>query len=76
MQLLDLSKLLYMYFSELILGFVKVDAWICLSCSMYFSPLAKQNQAEVDTWISLSCYMDLSKLILGFVKVDTWICQS
>ena len=61
--------------SKLILGFVKVDTWICLSCSMYFSPLAKQNQAEVDTWISLSCYMDLSKLILGFVKVDTWICH-
>ena len=26
----------------------------------------------IDTWISLSCYMDLSKLIFGF----TWICQS
>ena len=28
-------------------GFVRVDSWICQSCSMYFSPFAKQNQAEV-----------------------------
>ena len=28
------------------------------------------------TWISLSCYMDLSKLIFGFLWVITWICQN
>ena len=28
---------------------------------------------KIDTWISLSCYMDLSELIHGFVKVVTWI---
>ena len=28
---------------------------------------------KIDTWISQSCYMDLSKLIHGFVKVATWI---
>ena len=26
---------------------VKVVTWICQSCSMYFSPFAKQNHAEV-----------------------------
>ena len=36
---MDLSKLIY--------GFVKVVKWNCQSFSMYFPPLAKQNQAEV-----------------------------
>ena len=32
---------------------------------------------KTDTWIFLSCYMNLSKLIHGFViTIDTWICQS
>ena len=35
----DLSKLKH--------GFVKVVTWICHTCSMYFSPFAKQNKAEV-----------------------------
>ena len=30
---------------------------------------------KVDTWVSLSCYMDLSKLLLGFVKVAISICR-
>ena len=30
---------------------------------------------KIDTWISLSCYMDLPKSLHGFVKVATWICQ-
>ena len=29
-----------------------------------------------DTWISLSCYMDLSKLSHGFVKIHIWISLS
>ena len=28
---------------------------------------------KIDSWISLSCYMDLSKLIHGFLLVVTWI---
>ena len=36
---MDLSKLLH--------GFDNVFSWICQSCSMYFSPFAKQNQDEV-----------------------------
>ena len=36
---MDLSKLLH--------GFALVVTRICLSCFMYFSPFAKQNQAEV-----------------------------
>ena len=35
-----------MDFSKLLHGFVKVFKWICQSCSLYFSPFAKQNQAE------------------------------
>ena len=31
---------------------------------------------KIDTWISLSCYMDLSELIHEFVKVVSWIFQS
>ena len=33
--------------SKLIHEFVQVVTWICQSCSMYFLPFAKQNQAEV-----------------------------
>ena len=31
---------------------------------------------KVVTWISRSCYMDLSKLIPGFLLVFAWVCQS
>ena len=27
-------------------GFVKAVTWMCQSCSMYFYPFAKQNQAK------------------------------
>ena len=37
----------YLDFSKLLHGFLKIDIWISLSCSMYFWPFAKQNQAEV-----------------------------
>ena len=30
---------------------------------------------NIDTWISLTCFKDLSKFIYGFLKVVTWICQ-
>ena len=42
---------------------------------MYF-PKLLHGFVKIDTWISLSCYMDLSKLLHGFVKVVTWICLS
>ena len=32
---------------DVVTWIVKVVAWICQSCSMYFSPVAKKNQAEV-----------------------------
>ena len=28
-----------------------------------------------ETWISLSCYMDLSNLLHGFAEVVTWVCS-
>ena len=31
---------------------------------------------NIDIWISLSCYLDLSKWLHGFVKVVMWICPS
>ena len=37
----------YMDFPKLQHGFVKVVSWILQSCSLFFSPFAKQNQAEV-----------------------------
>ena len=30
---------------------------------------------KIDTWISISCYMDLSNLIHGFLWVVTWTCK-
>ena len=48
-----------MYLSKLIYGFLKVASWICQSCSMYFSPFVKQNQAEV--WPR---FQSLQKLLL------------
>ena len=41
------SLIVYMDMSKLLHGFVKAVKWICQSCSIYFSPLAKQNRAEV-----------------------------
>ena len=35
-----------------------------------------RDKYQVCTWISLSCYMDLSKLMHVFVKIDTWISLS
>ena len=48
---------------------------ICQNWCMYF-PKLLHGFVKIDTWISLSCYMDLSKLLHGFVKVVTWICLS
>ena len=31
---------------------------------------------KIDTWISLSCYMDFSKFITGFFLVVKGICQN
>ena len=31
---------------------------------------------NIDTWISLNCYMNLSKMIYGIFSVVAWICQS
>ena len=52
---MDFSKLLHGFVkidvwisSKLLHGFVKIDKWIkWKSCSLYFSPFAKHNQAEV-----------------------------
>ena len=46
-------------------GFVKVATWICQSCSKYFSPYAKQNQAKV--W-----FQSLLKLLL-WPKGSKWV---
>ena len=32
------------------------------------------GSVKIDTWISLSCFMDLPELFHGFFKVVTWIC--
>ena len=40
---LILFKLLHL----LLHGFVRSVIWICQSCSMLFTPIAKQNQADV-----------------------------
>ena len=42
-----ISLICYMAVSKLPYGFVKLVTWIGQSCFMYFSPFAKQNQAEV-----------------------------
>ena len=52
---MDFSKLLHgfvkidtwFHFGNVASHFFKVDTWICQSCSIYFLPFAKQNQAEV-----------------------------
>ena len=50
---MDLSKLQY--------GFAKVVTWICQSSSIYFSPSAKQNQAEIwpriQSWLKLLLWL-------------------
>ena len=38
--------LLFVCLSKLLYWFVKLVTWICQSCSMHFSPFAKQNQSE------------------------------
>ena len=43
----------YMDLSKMLNGFVKVVTWVCQSCSMYLSPFAKQNQAEVSPRLKL-----------------------
>ena len=74
-----------MDFSKLLYGFVKIDAWISLSCYTDFSKVVHgflkllHGLVKFLTLICLSCYMDLSKLFYvskfkfkllhGFVKV-------
>ena len=53
-----------MDFSKLLYVFVKID--IRKSKLLY-------GYLKNYTWISQSCYMDLSKFLYGFVKVVTWI---
>ena len=53
--------------SKLLYGFVKVAAWICQSCFMYFLPLAKQDQAEF--WQRLQSFL---KLLL-WTKGKGWV---
>ena len=56
----------------LLQGFLKVDKCIYQTCYMYFSPLAKQNQAEVGP---KSCIMWF--WIVGIVNVVVaWIYKS
>ena len=57
----------YMDFFKLLHGLVKIDTWISLSCSMYFSPFAKQNQGEV--WPRVQTFL---KLLLRPKDVD-WV---
>ena len=52
-----MSLSFYMDLSKLLHGFVKVVTWICQSCFMYFSPFAKQNQAEA--WPRFQCLLKL-----------------
>ena len=69
--------------AQLILGFVKIDIWISLSCYMDLSKLICRDTtlpeqlllpATDGMRISLSLYLDLSKLVYGFLSVVTWIC--
>ena len=55
---LSLSQLLLLNFA-LIVGFVKVIAWISISCFIGF--------VKIDTRISLTYYIVLSKLIHGYL---------
>ena len=71
---MDLSTLMHWFLEGvkwilLLCAFVKVVMWICQSCSFYFSPFAKQNQAEV--WPSFQSLLKLLLLIRGveWVKV-------
>ena len=57
----------YMDLSKLLHGFVKVVSWICQSCFIFFSPFAKQNQAEV--WPR---FQSLMKLLFWTIEVD-WV---
>ena len=45
-----------MDFSKLLYAFTKVVTCRCRSCSMFFSPFAKQNQAEV--WPTFEAHQD------------------
>ena len=56
-----------MDFSTLLHGFFKVATWIFQSCSMFFSPFAKQNQAEV--WPRFQSLLRL----LFWNKVVEWV---
>ena len=38
-----------------------------------FSKLFIDRFVKIDTWISLSCYMDLLNLLLGFFKVVLFV---
>ena len=40
--------------------------WICQICCIDFSMFLLNGFIKIETWISLSCYMDLSKF--GFLK--------
>ena len=60
-------SLLFFNFAQIV-GFVKVVRRISLKLLHGF--------VKIDTWISLSCYMDFSKLLHGFFKVDSWISVS
>ena len=57
----------YMDFSKMLHGSVQVAKWICQSCSIYFFPFAKQNQAEV--WPR---FKSLLKLLL-WTKCAEWV---
>ena len=55
-----------------IVGFVKVAAWISVSCSRDLSKFIQgfifkllYGFVEIDKWISLNWYIDLSKMIPG-----------
>ena len=39
--------ILFQFLDLLLHGFVRSVIWICQSCSMLFTPIAKQNQADV-----------------------------
>ena len=56
-----------MNLSKVLNGFVYVVTWICQLCSMYFSPFAKQSQAEV--WPRFQCFL---KLLLSTKGVE-WV---
>ena len=61
------QSVLLLNFAQIV-GYVKVEY-------MDFSNLL-HGLVKIDTWISLSCYMDLSKTMPGFRLVVIWICQS